>query len=190
MKPGITAMAAALLLAAGCGGTRPVYFRPAGPPVEQLSTFYPEQVLRVPPDGTSPAEVRVAVRGDVFGGGQPQQMVLHVRLVISNMSGSAILLRPEHLHARCLDKVLAVERMTVDKRRMPVALVQPGRAAMVRLVFGAQRWEPARGPFEVIFSMRYSTGGSAGAAEMVFVQIMPGELTPPPAWSGVIIFDW
>jgi len=184
----------AVVLLCGCAPREDIYFRPIGDDVLYWYTYYPELSVQVPrgggsPPGSSPkAGARVAARGIIENRKDAAALVVNVRVVVDNPTDRSIELRRSEQYIADIDGgAHPATRMTANFAEAEIAVIGPGRKQIVRMQFRPGAQPPFEGRLSFAYRFRYRMYDRAWPEDVEFVQVMPGEVVPPPIWMGVII---
>ena len=184
----ILAMAAVVLLG-GCALKEQIYFRPIGDPVRYSYTYYPELELAIPPDSLPAAGAAVGARGLVVTLENDRRvLVVTVRLVIVNSTDVPVEVRREEQVIENLDgDVFQAAVMHHYELERESVVVRPGLHEVIRLEFRYDREPSFQERLSFVYRFRYAMYEESWPEDVRFVQVMPGEIKPPPLWDGVII---
>jgi|GEM_PF-2771694 len=187
-KRALLPVAAALALFCGCAGKEQIYFRPIGDTILYSYTYYPELPLVIPPDCRPTAGATVAARGIIENENGIPTLIVKVRVVIYNPTDRSIKLHRERQYIADIDGGLQpASRMTTDWNETDLAAIGPGGTLTLRLEFNSGIGPPFDERLTFVYRFRYNMYGRTWPEDVEFVQVMPGEIIPPPIWDGVII---
>jgi len=175
--------AACLALLCGCAGREHIYFRPTGDTILYSYTYYPEQLLVIPPDSQPTAGAAVAAGGVVVNEDGTPTLVVNVRIAINNPTDWPIEVRRGEQRIA----THAAAGMTADRTEADFVIIQPGRKVVVRLQFRPGAGPPFEETLSFVYTFRYRMYKQAWPEDVEFARIMPGEIIPPPIWDGVMI---
>ena len=181
--------AAAVALLGGCALKEQIYFRPIGDPVRYYYTYYPELELAIPPDSLPTAGVAVGARGLVVTLEKDRRvLVVTVRVTIGNSTDAPIEVRREEQVIENADgDVFHAAVMHHYELERESVIVRPGLHEIIRLEFRYDREPSFQERLSFVYRFRYAMYEESWPEDVEFVQVMPGEIIPPPLWDGVII---
>jgi len=181
--------AAAAALLGGCARRQQIYFRPIGDPVRYGYTYYPELSLAIPPDSKPTAEVAVGARGIIEAlEDDGSALVVNVRLIITNPTDTPIEVRRDEQLIEDLDgREYEAAAMRVYREETDTITIRPGLREVIRLEFRSSLGPPFGERLSFVYRFRYAIRAQSWPEDVRFVQVMPGEIKPPPIWDGVII---
>ncbi len=189
MRKALLAAIGVVALAAGCARREQIYFRPTGDNVFYGYTYYPEMMIKIPPGSSPAARAAIGARGIVKERDQDVPLLyLNVKVVVDNPTLRTIQVRRgEQFIANFNGRSYQAVLMRAGECETDTAVIGPGERQVLRLQFWPGR-PPGKQRVSFQYRFRYSVYAQTYPEDVQFVRVMPGEIKPPPAWDGVIIF--